>query len=54
MGRKERTIFITILANLVLIVLRFFLAGLSGASDLGQMPGIPSRMCSYHPWCSLA
>ena len=34
MGRKERTIFITILANLVLIVLRFFLAGLSGSIGL--------------------
>ena len=34
MGRKERTIFITILANVVLIVLRFFLAGLSGSIGL--------------------
>ncbi len=34
MGRKERTIFITILANVVLIALRFFLAGLSGSIGL--------------------
>lgn len=32
--RKERTIFITIIANLVLIVLRFFLANLSGSIAL--------------------
>ena len=34
MERKERTIFITVLANLVLIVMRFFLAGLSGSIGL--------------------
>ena len=34
MGRKERTIFITIIANIILIVLRFFLAGLSGSIGL--------------------
>lgn len=31
MGRKEKTIFITIIANIILIALRFFLAGLSGS-----------------------
>lgn len=34
MGRKERTILITIIANVILIVLRFFLAGLSGSIGL--------------------
>lgn len=31
MGRKEKTIFITIIANVILIALRFFLARLSGS-----------------------
>lgn len=31
MGRKEKTIFITIIANIILIALRFFLADLSGS-----------------------
>lgn len=34
MGRKERTILITIIANIILIILRFFLAGLSGSIGL--------------------
>ena len=34
MGRKEKTIFITIIANIILIVLRFFLANLSGSIGL--------------------
>lgn len=34
MGRKERTIFITIMANIVLILLRFFLARISGSIGL--------------------
>lgn len=34
MGRKERTIFITIIANIILIILRFFLANLSGSIGL--------------------
>ncbi|WP_367567656.1 FtsH protease activity modulator HflK [Lacrimispora sp.] len=34
MGRKEKTIFITIIANVVLILLRFFLAGISGSIGL--------------------
>ena len=34
MGRKEKTMFVTILANIVLIALRFFLADLSGSIGL--------------------
>lgn len=34
MGRKEKTILITIVANLILILLRFFLANLSGSIGL--------------------
>ncbi|MPM43743.1 hypothetical protein SDC9_90420 [bioreactor metagenome] len=34
MGRKEKTIFITIIANIILIILRFFLANLSGSIGL--------------------
>ncbi|MDD3417489.1 MAG: FtsH protease activity modulator HflK [Lachnospiraceae bacterium] len=34
MGRKEKTIFITLIANIILIVLRFFLADLSGSIAL--------------------
>ena len=34
MGRKEKTILITIGANIILIVLRFFLADLSGSIGL--------------------
>ena len=31
MGRKEKTLLITIIANVILIALRFFLADLSGS-----------------------
>ena len=34
MGRKEKTIFITLIANIILIVLRFFLAKISGSIGL--------------------
>lgn len=34
MGRKEKTIFIAIIANIILIILRFFLASLSGSIGL--------------------
>ena len=34
MGRKEKTLLITIIANVVLIALRFFLADLSGSVGL--------------------
>ena len=34
MGRKEKTILITIVANIILIILRFFLADLSGSIGL--------------------
>lgn len=34
MGRKEKTILITIVANIILIILRFFLANLSGSIGL--------------------
>lgn len=34
MGRKEKTLLITIIANVILIALRFFLADLSGSVGL--------------------
>ena len=34
MGRKEKTILVTIIANLILIALRFFLADISGSIGL--------------------
>ena len=34
MGRKEKTMLITIIANIILIALRFFLANLSGSIGL--------------------
>ena len=34
MGRKEKTILVTIIANIILIILRFFLADISGSIGL--------------------
>ena len=34
MGRKEKTILVTIIANVILIILRFFLANISGSIGL--------------------
>lgn len=42
MGRKEKTILVTIIANIILIILRFFLADISGVLVLQQMHTILS------------